>query len=443
MEVIVKRFTNDELYHHGIKGMKWGVRRFQKKDGSLTPAGKKRYDIDVDGAEKRLEKAKQDEVQARKKYNKATLYGSLYDERATKALVDSTKKTEWAKQDLKTEKIKEKLNNETKSKSKHRQKLEQHYLDKGMTQEEAEVAAYQRAKTEKILAVTAGLTVAAAAAYIGYKQYDKRVDRMIKSGTVLQNISGRDNKGVSDAFYASMDKLDNTKYRGMYGSTIQKSGRKVYEAKIGVNSNLKIASEKSAVNALSELVKNDPQYAKTLRTHLEDSVGRYGLQSQEGTIKKGLSSLRKGKIDANVYNALNLSLVDHNLPTSSDINKGFYDKLKSKGYDAIIDINDKKLSGYGSKKPVIVFNGSSKLSVDKVTELGRQEIAKARKIGMMDVYAKALAPSVARNAGIIGLAATGTKVYESKTNDKIVREYRKEHPNTKLSYKEIIRNHET
>lgn len=38
--------ANGELYHHGIKGMKWGVRRFQKKDGSLTPAGKKRYDED-------------------------------------------------------------------------------------------------------------------------------------------------------------------------------------------------------------------------------------------------------------------------------------------------------------------------------------------------------------------------------------------------------------
>lgn len=34
---------NYELYHYGIKGQKWGVRHYQNKDGSRTPAGKKRY----------------------------------------------------------------------------------------------------------------------------------------------------------------------------------------------------------------------------------------------------------------------------------------------------------------------------------------------------------------------------------------------------------------
>lgn len=35
--------NNYELWHWGVKGMRWGVRRYQNKDGSLTPQGKKRY----------------------------------------------------------------------------------------------------------------------------------------------------------------------------------------------------------------------------------------------------------------------------------------------------------------------------------------------------------------------------------------------------------------
>ena len=46
------------ICHHGIKGQKWGIRRYQNKDGSLTPAG-----------EKRLEKYKSKELEAiRNKY---------------------------------------------------------------------------------------------------------------------------------------------------------------------------------------------------------------------------------------------------------------------------------------------------------------------------------------------------------------------------------------
>ncbi len=41
-----------DIEHHGIKGQRWGVRRFQNKDGTLTSAGKKRYGLSADGGRK-------------------------------------------------------------------------------------------------------------------------------------------------------------------------------------------------------------------------------------------------------------------------------------------------------------------------------------------------------------------------------------------------------
>lgn len=67
--------VNGELYHHGIMGMKWGVRRYQNKDGTLTAAGKKRYDKEMEKLKaeqkvlknKQRTKAKMDKLNALKK----------------------------------------------------------------------------------------------------------------------------------------------------------------------------------------------------------------------------------------------------------------------------------------------------------------------------------------------------------------------------------------
>ena len=72
----------DELYHHGILGMHWGIRRYQNKDGSLTAEGIKRYRTDL---------------KFQKKYNK---YVAKQNEKAQK------------KQEKEDEKLKKKLENE-------------------------------------------------------------------------------------------------------------------------------------------------------------------------------------------------------------------------------------------------------------------------------------------------------------------------------------------
>ena len=74
------------LAHHGIKGQKWGVRRFQNDDGSLTAAGQRRYNIDEARRNmKAAKKAAQDEVKK---------YGSSVDYRASR---DNLKKSEASK----------------------------------------------------------------------------------------------------------------------------------------------------------------------------------------------------------------------------------------------------------------------------------------------------------------------------------------------------------
>lgn len=71
------------LAHHGIKGQKWGVRRFQNPDGSLTDAGKRKA---AKQAQRQLNDIDRNKIQ--KLY-----FADKYEKRAAKRLARDEKKT--------------------------------------------------------------------------------------------------------------------------------------------------------------------------------------------------------------------------------------------------------------------------------------------------------------------------------------------------------------
>ena len=72
------KITYDEIKHHGIKGQKWGVRRYQNEDGSLTAKGKQRY-----GTQENFER--QYPQESKKKMKKAKGEVDVYKDAAGKA----------------------------------------------------------------------------------------------------------------------------------------------------------------------------------------------------------------------------------------------------------------------------------------------------------------------------------------------------------------------
>ena len=363
----------NELYHYGVLGMKWGVRRYQNQDGSLTNAGRRHYYGDASVA--RAHSKYQEAVDNRKKAQR--------NGKNVKPAKDNEYRSEFEyKTKREAARIRSK-NIEFKKKSKYRQKLEAQYKKLGLSDEDAQAAANRKIRAEKILAASAALTVAACAAYAYSKHHKNKIDGVIKAGEALQRIEMQDTGGkLHEVFYVAKGKHDMNRYKGLLGFQRAQQTGHAYMMKLEAASDIKVTSKDKARKAFGDLLNNDKDFRSS-----------FGFGDRSFTTRE----INK------LYENFNRLIVSRSMPQDS-VNK-FYDKLKSAGYGAIQDVNDMDYSGYKAKNPLIVFdNAGGNISVKSMTEMDQNGMGKEYAKELMKALGEAKVDNL---LGKEGLAITG------------------------------------
>lgn len=336
----------NELQHHGIKGQKWGVRRYQFQDGTLTPEGQKRYG------------------------NKSNVNSSTADK--VSRMMHS--------------KVKYVVNN---------------------------------ARTQ-----------------VTGKQY---VDTCLKQGTTFARIQTSP-EFEKFAFYATYKKSDTDKYMGLFGKNLtsraasdakraeeisnatgdiddinraqelraRSENMKVYQLKLKSTDKLKVPSDENAAYITAKLLK-EKEFKDNVVASIQDSKEKMKRPQQQILFKQAQNALNKNpdKMTTSekiaVYKALNLSLVNHNAQEIAAQNR-FYGELKKKGYNALLDYNDKQYSSYHAKRPMIVFDVDS-VRLQSVAEADPKVVNKLYRKYNTERIAK---ESIASTLGIVTKLGTKT-----------------------------------
>lgn len=281
------------LSHHGVKGQKWGVRRFQYADGTLTPAGKKRYQ-------------NKDGVSHVMSYKVKEVVNTARTQITGKQYVDGYLKKNTSFARIQTSKDFEKF---------------------------AFYATYKKSDTDKYMGLFG-------------KNLTSRAERDATQAEKISNATG--------------DIVDLTKAKELRNRA---NDLKVYQLKLESTKKLKVPSDENAAHITANLLK-EKEFKDNVIASIQDSKEKMKRPQQQILFKQAQNALNKdpNKMTSSekiaVYKALNLSLVNHNKQEIAAQNR-FYSELKKKGYNALLDYNDKEYSSYHAKRPMIVFDVDS------------------------------------------------------------------------------------
>lgn len=287
-----------------------------------------------------------------------------------------------------------------------------------MTDEQARKTAKGHIAAKRALIAVGTVAVTAAVAYGAYKYYDNNIDRTISAKQSMQTVHAGDaaeRLKAGNPFFATYQQRDNTIYASKVFSHFKDTSN---VTTFYTDEGIKVASRGTGRKIMQDLMSSNPE--------LKEFVNKDRMLSKYSNNPKKL------------YDQFNKHLVLRG-EDNDRAHKIFYDALRSKGYGAVIDVNDAKLEGW-TYNPVIVFDNQIKhitsSTVATPEHLGPERLLKAAKFSYeRKILNNPLSdPSIKIAAGV---GAYSTVVTAAQSGS-FVKAYKREHPKTKLTDFQIV-----